>query len=225
MLWKLQAAQCSPMWLLRNLIWWQWHVCLSQTRWPQGVHGNVGWNLQIMVEDCEKFKGAPGGRMLWDTWLSQVLGVLYQTQCFLQKKVMASTKFWGTWSILEKVQVTYTCPNKGIHGKLVMGDYGRWMSIPGSPVGCEWPLLSSRPLQFTVVTVLWVPWLGKDLLSETTAFFLLRFPALPECARVPLFVLAVLSELWAFFFFFVFSFVVSFDLAPNLKFEVNKTQW
>lgn len=65
---------------------------MSLIHWPQGVPGKLGWNLLITVEDYEKFKVTPGGRRLWDTWVSQELGVLQQTQSSWQKG-MTSTGF------------------------------------------------------------------------------------------------------------------------------------
>lgn len=44
----------------------------------------------------------------------------------------------------------------------------------------------------------------------------------------PDFLVCSVCSFWAvgfFFFFLIFSFVVSFDLAPDWKFDVSKTQW
>ena len=71
-------------------------------------------------------------------------------------------------------------PNKETHGNLTLRDERGCMlilSVLWVVSGLSWVLDPS-------VTVLGVPESGEELLSETRALFLLRFPALSECALV-----------------------------------------
>lgn len=109
-------------------------------------------------------------------------------------------------------------PNKETHGNLTIRDEGGWMLI----LSALWVVSDLSWVLDPLVTVLWVPGWGEELLSESRALFLLRFPALSECALV----LLVCSSwsLWAVDFFFCLFLLVSLDLAPDLKLDVNKTQ-
>ena len=113
---------------------------------------------------------------------SQVLSVLQQTPCSFEQtdgihKLFGRVKYIGESAshIGESA-----CPNKETHGNLTLRDERGWMPILSAlwvVSGLSWVLDPS-------VTVLRVPGWGEELLSETRALFLLRFPALSERALV-----------------------------------------
>lgn len=78
-----------------------------------------------MVEDCERFKRYPGREnVAGHLTQSQVLGVLQQTPCSLEQKVMAYTNFWESEVYWRKCG-----PKQGNPIRPRDRDEGGWMLI------------------------------------------------------------------------------------------------
>ena len=142
------------------------YECVSQTHWPQGVLGKVGWNLLIVVEDCERFKGLLGGRMLWDTWLK----LKYWVYC-ISHTALLSRKWWHTQTFWESEVYWRKCRPKQGNPWESHGERLGWVDVDSViPVHCEWSLLGSGPFGYSALGAR----MGEELPSETRALFLLR---------------------------------------------------